>query len=190
MRIRGKISKVSIAAGVAASTFRLCAPASAQERSEPSTVVVYGDASRDWVSDVQRFADVLNPGDRSVVLAGDAITLPPCNVTLVWFGDLWHLPTETAGAPDAPDQTAEWIIYRIETAHLFEQAQAAAMIAGNAAPKRCLNLIRGLRDIPSVKATLKGSEAFRAIGKAGFDNVWHGVANDRTFIVERFFSAG
>ena len=34
------------------------------------------------------------------------------------------------------------------------------------------------------------SEAFRAIGKAGFDNVWHGVANDRTFIVERFFSAG
>jgi hypothetical protein len=45
----GKISKASIAAGVAASTFGLCAPVLAQERSEPSTVVVYGDASRYWV---------------------------------------------------------------------------------------------------------------------------------------------
>ena len=101
VRIRGKIGKAAIAAVVAASTFGLCSPLFAQERRESSTVVVYGDASRDWVAEVQRFADILDPRDRPFIIAGDGITPLPRNVTLVWFGDLSHEPSETAGAPEA-----------------------------------------------------------------------------------------
>jgi hypothetical protein len=54
--IRGKISKAAIAAVAAVSTFGVCSPLSGQERREPSTVVVYGDASRDWMAEVQRFS--------------------------------------------------------------------------------------------------------------------------------------
>lgn len=64
-----------------------------------STVVVYGDGSRDWVAEVQRFADIVDPRDRPVIVAGDQITSLPTNVTLVWFGDLSHDPQEVAAAP-------------------------------------------------------------------------------------------
>jgi hypothetical protein len=53
------------------------------------------------VAEVQRFADVLDPRDRPIIVAGDAITPLPRNVTLVWFDDLAHEPAETAGAPEA-----------------------------------------------------------------------------------------
>ena len=101
VRIRGKIGRAAIPAVVAVSTFGLCSPVIAQERRDPSTIVVYGDASRDWMAEVQRFADVLDPRDRPIVVAGDAITSLPRNVTLVWFGDLSHKPSETVGAPEA-----------------------------------------------------------------------------------------
>lgn len=76
-------------------------PMFAQERRAPPTVVVYGGNSRDWVAEVQRFADVLDPRDRPVVVAGDGITPIPRKLTLVWFGDLSHEPSETAGAPES-----------------------------------------------------------------------------------------
>ena len=59
MRIRGKIDKVAIAAVVAVSTFGMCSPLFAQERRAPPTIVVYEVASRDWMAEGQRFADIL-----------------------------------------------------------------------------------------------------------------------------------
>jgi len=101
VRNGGEIGRASIAAGAAASIFGLCSAVFARERREPSTIAVYGDASRDWMAEAQRFADVLDPRDRPIIVVGDAITSLPRNVTLVWFGDLSHEPSETAGAPEA-----------------------------------------------------------------------------------------
>ncbi len=101
VRIRGKISKAAIAAVAAVSTLGLCSPLFAQERRESSTVVVYGDDSRDWMAEVQRFAEVLDPRDRPIIVAGNATASLPRNVTLVWFGDLSHEPSEIADAPAA-----------------------------------------------------------------------------------------
>jgi hypothetical protein len=94
----GKIMAACIVASMGIGPW---SPVFAQERRESSTVVVYGDESRDWVAEVQRFADVLDPRDRPIIVAGDAITPLPRNVTLVWFGDLSHKPSETVGAPEA-----------------------------------------------------------------------------------------
>jgi len=101
VRIRGEIGRAAKAAVAAASTFGPCSPLFAQVRRYPPTVVVYGDEARDWMAEVQRFADVLGPRDRPAFLAGDAITSLPRNVTLEWFGDLSHEPSETADAPAA-----------------------------------------------------------------------------------------
>ena len=79
----------------------ICLPAFAHDDLNPPTVAVYGDDSQDWVAEVLRVADVIDPRDRPVVVAGDGITPLPRNVTLVWFGDLSHEPSETAGAPAA-----------------------------------------------------------------------------------------
>ena len=58
----------------------------AQEHREPSSIVVYGDGSRDFVAEVQRFAALLDPPDRPVALAGATATIAPQDATLVWFG--------------------------------------------------------------------------------------------------------
>jgi hypothetical protein len=101
MRYWDSIGKIMAACVVASMGIGLWSPVFAQERRAPSTVVVYGDASRDWVAEVQRFTDMLDPRDRQVIVAGEVITSLPRNVTLVWFGDLSHEPSETAGAPEA-----------------------------------------------------------------------------------------
>lgn len=82
----GKIGKAVLAAVVAALAFGLCSPLFAQERRESPTVVVYGDGSRDFVAEVQRFAALLDPPDRPVALAGATATIAPQDATLVWFG--------------------------------------------------------------------------------------------------------
>jgi hypothetical protein len=101
MRHWDSIGKILAACVMASMGAGLWSSVFAQERRAPSTVVVYGDASRDWVAEVQRFTDILDPRDRPVIVAGDGITPLPRNVTLVWFGDLSHEPSETAGAPEA-----------------------------------------------------------------------------------------
>jgi hypothetical protein len=104
MRHWGSIGKIMAACVVASMGIGLWSPVFAQERRAPSTVVVYGDASRDWVAEVHRFTDILDPRDRPVIVAGSTATSFPTNVTLVWFGDLSHQPTETADVPE-PLQT-------------------------------------------------------------------------------------
>jgi hypothetical protein len=101
MRYWDSIGKIIAACVVASMGVGLWSPVFAQERRAPSTAAVYGDASRDWVAEVQSFADILDPRDRPFIIAGDGITPLPRNVTLVWFGDLSHEPSETAGAPEA-----------------------------------------------------------------------------------------
>lgn len=103
----GQIGKAAKAAGVACLTFGLCSPLFAQERRRPPILVVYGDNSRGYVAEVQRFAGVLDPRDRPVNVAGNAITSFPASVTLVWFGDLSHLPSETADAHAAPNSIVQ-----------------------------------------------------------------------------------
>lgn len=53
------------------------------------------------MAESQRFADLLDPHDRPAIVAGHANASFPPNATLVWFGDLSHEPSETAGAPEA-----------------------------------------------------------------------------------------
>jgi hypothetical protein len=101
MRYRDSIGKIMAACIVASMVIGPWSPVFAQERRAPSTVVVYGDASRDWVAEVQSFTDILDPRDRPNIVSGDAIASHPKNARLVWFGDLAHKPSETAGAPEA-----------------------------------------------------------------------------------------
>ena len=75
--------------------------AQAQEPRGPSTIVVYGDAARDWLADVSRFANILDPRDRPLIVAGDGHAPISADATLVWFGDLAHDDAETAGVPPA-----------------------------------------------------------------------------------------
>jgi len=91
---------VTVAAALMAPLLGLCSPAFAQEHREPPAVVVFGDGSRDWMAEIQRFADLLDPHDRPAIVAGHANASFPPNATLVWFGDLSHEPSETAGAPE------------------------------------------------------------------------------------------
>lgn len=75
--------------------------AQAQEPRGPSTIVVFGDATRDWLADVSSFADLLDSRDRPMIVAGDGHASIPADATLVWFGDLAHDDAETAGIPPA-----------------------------------------------------------------------------------------
>jgi hypothetical protein len=93
----GGVPKAAIAVSVAAWAIGLCAPAFAQEK---PTIVVYGDESRDWMADVQHFADILDARDRPNIVAGKSVASLPENATLVWFGDLSHEPREAAGVPE------------------------------------------------------------------------------------------
>lgn len=71
----------------------------AQESRRPSTIVVYGDTSRDWLADLAIFANLSDPRDRPVIVMGDSLASIPKDATLVWFGDLTHRVTETARVP-------------------------------------------------------------------------------------------
>jgi hypothetical protein len=86
MRHWDSIGKIMAACVVASMGIALWSPVFAQERRAPSTVVAYGEASRDWVAEVQRFAALLDPPDRPVALAGATAKIVPEDVALVWFG--------------------------------------------------------------------------------------------------------
>jgi hypothetical protein len=101
------MGKIMAACIVASMGIDLWSPVFAQERRESSTVVVYGDESRDLVAEVQRFADILDPRDRPTIVAGNTTTSFPTDVTLVWFGDLSHQPTETADVPERLQAVAD-----------------------------------------------------------------------------------
>lgn len=101
MAERGLKCWVTEAAALMAPLLGLCSPAFAQEHRELPAIVVFGDGSRDWMAEIQRFADFLDPHDRPAIVAGHANASFPLNATLVWFGDLSHEPSETAGAPEA-----------------------------------------------------------------------------------------
>jgi len=82
-------------------------PAIAQQMRRPPTIIIYGDASRDWLADVKRFAALLDVRDKPVIVRGAAAKAIPDNATLVWFGDLAHDPAELKGVPEALRAIAE-----------------------------------------------------------------------------------
>ncbi len=76
-------------------------PVAKPER-QRSTIVVYGDAAQDWMAELQRFADLLDPHDRPDIVAGvrgGVVGGLPEDTTLVWFGDLNHDDAEVEGVP-------------------------------------------------------------------------------------------
>ena len=63
---------------------------SAQQMRGPSAAIVYGDASRSWLADKERFAALLDARDGAVIVAGGAASALSEDAPPVWFGDLAH----------------------------------------------------------------------------------------------------
>lgn len=99
MKDRFKIHRIIVRALLASCVALSGASSQTLDPRGPSTVVIYGDTSRDWLADVLRFSELLDPRDRPIITAGDGFASIPADATLVWFGDLAHNDVETVEIP-------------------------------------------------------------------------------------------